>query len=113
MPAITCSPQNLIKTKACLNCLSEKELKYIIVYAMRTSAGLTMRQVKEGAACYQTLSKKQMLVALTAMIVNQLTPTLSVNDLSNSAGCKACDSDKAAEADLLYLWCSYFQSTAV
>lgn len=113
MPALTASPSSLISTKACLNCLSEKELKYIIVYAMRTSAGLTMRQVKEGAVCYQKLSKKQMLVALTAMIVNQLAPTLSVNQLSNSSGCKACDSDKAAEADLLFLFATYFQSTAV
>src|ERR1035437_8424467 len=55
-------------TGACLMCLSEKELKAIIVHAMRTKAGLTMAQTNINAACYHCLSKKQMLVALTGMI---------------------------------------------
>jgi lactam utilization protein B len=113
MPTLTASPSSLISTKACLNCLSEKELKAIMVYAMRTSAGLTMAQVKNGAACYQILSKKQMLVALTAMIVNQLVPTLSVNDLSNATGCKNCGADSWNDAHLLFLFANYFQATAV
>lgn len=113
MPTLTASPSSLISTKACLNCLSEKELKAIMVYAMRTSAGLTMAQVKNGSACYRTLSDKQKLVALTAMIVNQLVPTLSVNNLSNATGCKQCGAESAVDADLLYLFATYFQATAV
>ena len=113
MPTLTASPSSLIATKACLNCLSEKELKTLIVYAMRTSAGLTGPQVKAAAACYRNLSKKQMLVALTAMIVNQLVPTLAVNDLTNAAKCKACDNDTAVHADILYLFANYFQAAAV
>jgi lactam utilization protein B len=110
MPALTCTPANLESTKACLRCLSEKELKAIIAYAFRTSAGLTVAQVKNNSACYRCMSKKDMLVALTAMIVNQLVPRLSVNDLSNATACKACGSDKEYEAAMLYLFCNYFQS---
>ena len=113
MPALTCSPAALESTKACLRCLSEKELKAILAYALRTSAGLTVAQVTANSACYRCMSKKDMLVAFTAMVANQLVPTLSVNELSNATACKSCGSDKQFEAALVYLFCNYFQSTAV
>jgi hypothetical protein len=113
MPALTCSPSALKNAKPCLNCLSEKQLKAFIVYAMRTSAGLTLAEVNTASAGYRSLSRKDMLVALTAMITNQLVPSLSVNDLAAATPCKTCGSDKQIESAMLYLFCNYFQSTAV
>src|ERR1035437_2773956 len=100
-------------TGACLMCLSEKELKAIIVHAMRTKAGLTMAQTNINAACYHCLSKKQMLVALTGMITTQLVPGVSVTALRAAVKCNACGSDKAIEAQMLYLFANYFTTTAV
>lgn len=113
MPALTASPSALKNAKPCLNCLSEKQLKAIMVYAMRTSAGLSLAQTNINSAGYRDLSRKDMLVALTAMITNQLVPTLSVNDLTAATPCKTCGSDKQIEAALVYLFANYFQSTAV
>ena|ERR1039457_1183664 len=113
MPALTCSPSALKNANPCLNCLSEKELKAIIVYALRTSSGLTMEQTNINAAGYKSLSRKDMLVAFTAMITNQLVPGVSVSDLRKDVRCNGCGSDKAIEAALTYLFCAYFQATAV
>lgn len=113
MPALTASPSALKNAKTCLNCLSQKELKAVIVYAMRTSAGLTLPQVVDGANCYMCLSKKDMLVALAAMITNQLTPTLTGRELGSLVPCKTCASEKQLDSMLLFLFANYFQTTAV
>jgi hypothetical protein len=113
MPALTASPSALVSAKSCLNCLSEKELKAVLVYCMRTSAGLTLPQVVSGSACYACMSKKQMLVALTAMVANQLTPTLTGRNLGSLVPCKTCASDKQIDSMLLFLFANFFQSTAI
>lgn len=113
MPALTATPSALKNAKPCLNCLSEKRLKAIMVYAMRTSAGLTLAQVNTRSACYRGLSRKDKLVALTAMIANQLVPSLTANQLATVVPCKTCGSDSQLEADLLFLFANYFQSTAL
>ena len=110
MPAITCSPSVLKNAVPCLNCFSQKELKAIIVYAFGTTAGLTRRQIEINAKTYRDMSKKDMLVALTEMIANQLVPTLSAGQLRAAIRCNGCASDKALEAEMLYLFCAYFQS---
>lgn len=103
----------LISAQPCLACLSEKELKAIISYAMMTSAGLTLAQVNVASAGYRSLSGKQMLVALTTLITNQLVPGVSVTDLRAAVRCAACGSEKQIESALLYLFATYFQTTAV
>ena len=100
-------------TGACLMCLSERELKAIIVHAMRIKSGLTSPQVLVASAYYRSLSKKQMLVSLTGMITNQLVPGVSVTDLRAAVRCNACGSDKALEAEMLFLFSNYFQTTAI
>jgi hypothetical protein len=113
MPVLTATPSALKNAKACLNCVSEKRLKAIIVYSMRTYSGLTLAQLVANSACYMCLSKKDMLVALTAMIANQLVPGMTGRDLDALVPCKICDSDKQLEAMMLYLFANYFQQTAV
>ena len=98
---------------ACLMCLSEKELKAIIAYAMRTSAGLTLPQLLVASAYDKSLSKKQMLAILTGLITAQLVPGVSVTDLRKAVRCNACGSEKAIEAQMLYLFANYFTTTAV
>ena len=109
MPAFVPLISNVLNANPCLSCLSEKELKAIISYAMRTSAGLTLPQLNIASAGYRSLSKKQMLVALTEMITNRLVPGVSVSDLRKAVRCSSCGSDKAVESALLFLFQTYFQ----
>lgn len=113
MPALTATPSALKNQMACLNCVSEKRLKAIIVYTMRTSAGLTLPQLVANSSCFMCMSKKDMLVALTAMIVNQLTPGMTGRDLAALVPCKICDSEKQLDSMMLFLFANYFQTTAV
>ena len=112
MPAPT-PASGLLNAKPCLMCLSEKELKAIIVHAMRTVAGLTLAQTNLNASCYGCLSKKQMLAILTELITNQLVPGVSVHDLLKEVRCSACGSEKQIEAAMLYLFSNYFQAIPV
>lgn len=113
MPILTATPSALKNAKSCLNCVSEKRLKAIMVYVMRNSAGLSLSDLTANSACYMCMSKKDMLVALTAMIANQLLPGVTGRDLAALVPCKICDSDKQLEAMMLYLFANYFQTTAV
>lgn len=112
MPVLTANPASLIAVKSCLNCMSDKQLKAVIVYVMRTSAGIDLPTLITGSSCYKCMSNHQRLVALTAMIANQLAPTLSVNDLRSGTPCKRCAaSDSELESDMLFLFANYFQAT--
>ena len=60
------------------------------------------------------MSDKQMLVALAAMILNQLVPTANLATIRAGSACGSqCASEKAHNAELLYLFCNYFQNVAV
>lgn len=116
MATIACSPSNLKKQMTCLDCLSDKKVKAILVHVMKDApgVGLTLPQVLTGSACYrEQLSKRDMLRALAVMIINQLSPGTSVNTLVNSSKCLACGPDKQIDGALIYLFCNYFQTTAV
>jgi hypothetical protein len=104
---------SVFSAKPCLACLSEKELKAVIAWAMRHAAGVNLAQTNAASAIYRTLSKKQMLAALASMITDQLAPGVSVTDLKAAARCSVCDSDKAIEAAMLYLFQTYYQTTAI
>jgi hypothetical protein len=106
-------PGELIAANPCLDCLSEHELKAIIAYALRFSTGLTLAQVVARSACYRCLSRKQMLVAFTAMITNQLVPGMTASQLRAAVKCTVCGSDKHLEADILYLFTNFYQTTAI
>ena len=111
--AAAAAASGLLTAQPCFTCLSEKELKAIIVYAMRTSAKMTLATLLVNSACYRCLSKKQMLAALTVMITHQFVPNMSASDLRKAVRCSACGSEKHVEADLLYLFQNFFQSTAI
>ena len=113
MPALTATPSGLKNARPCLNCVSEKRLKAIIVYVMRNSVGLSLPDLTAKSACFMCMSRKDMLEALTAMIANQLLPGVTGRNLAALVPCKICDSDKQLEAMMLYLFATYFQSTAV
>ena len=104
-------PSTLLKANACLACMSDKELKAIIAYAMRKAVGLTLAQVNTASAGYRTLSKSQMLVAMAAMITTRLVPGMTATQLKAAARCSTCDSDKAIEAAFVYLFANYYQAT--
>ena len=109
MPQIPTDPASL-KNGALLS-LSEKELKAIIGMAMRKSTGLTLSQVNKAAANLRPFSKKEMLVAMTLMITNQLLPGQTVTQLRAAARCSVCESDARLEIAILWLFANYYQTT--
>ncbi len=114
MPTLTCSPANLIATQSSLQSLAPNQLLAIIVYCMRLTSGLTAAQLRANSVAYASLSKHEKLVALTAMIMNQLQPSLSLNTIINATPCSSqCGSETLLQGEALYLFCNYFQNVAV
>jgi hypothetical protein len=107
------NPQPASLKNGALLSLSEKELKAIIGMALRKSTGLTLDQVNAAAAPLRTFSQKEMLVALTLMIANQLLPGMTVPQLRAAVRCSVCESDKRLEVAILWLFANYYQTTAI
>lgn len=112
MAAITATPVSLIKAYSCLECLSEHELYGLIVHILRTSASTveTGPQLIANSACFvRQMSKKDMLVAITAMLIAQFSPTSTPSQLRTAARCIGCEPDKALQGKILYLLANYYQ----
>ena len=113
MPTLTANPSALKSAYSGLNAQSEKEIKAIIVTAMKEAAGLTTATLNQNAACFACMAKKDMLVALAAMILNQQNSAKSVTQWRASAKCLSCAPDKTIEAAFVYLFAANFQATAL
>jgi hypothetical protein len=113
MPTLTANPAALKSAYSGLYALSEKEIKAIIVTAMRDAAGLTTSALNENAACFACMAKKDMLIAITAMILNQQNSSKSVTQWRADAKCLSCAPDKTLEAAFVYLFAANFQATAL
>jgi hypothetical protein len=113
MAALTATPAALKAAYPALYALSEKEIKAIIVNAMNMTAGLDLPIMLANSASYKTLAKKDMLVAMAAMIINQQLPTRTIAQWRDSSRCLACAPDKTIEAAFVYLFANYFQAKAL
>ena len=107
--AVTCTPADLLDTYPCLACLSESQLKAILVIALADNAGETVAEVLENSACYSCLSKKQMLQAVVAILGDTyLTRDTTVEQLRARIKCLLCAPPDKVDAALVYLLCDYF-----
>lgn len=119
MPAIasiTATPVGLKTAYPCLYCLSDKEILAIIVHAMRVSATTveTFTQLMKNSACFAAqMGKKDMLVAVAAMVANELVNGQTVQQLRTAVPCAPCATEKQLQGAFVYLMAKYYQGSAV
>lgn len=107
--AVTCTPSSLIGTNPCLNCLSDKLLWAIIMYAFATQNNRTTAESLANSACYNCLGdQKQFLVSLVTIFADEFLAGVSVDDIIDNIKCLDCTSEKQIKSALLYEICSYF-----
>lgn len=112
MSAITATPVALKDAYPCLYCLSDKEIYGIILHLLRISATTveTGPQLITNSACFvRQMGKKDMLVALTAMLIAQFSPGSTPSQLKTASKCTACEPDKAIQGKIMYLLAKYYQ----
>jgi hypothetical protein len=99
----------------CFYAMSDRELKAIILHAMGTGAGLTLAQIMSQSACYATqlASRKDKLVYMAAMIANQLESGKTASQLNAQLKCTCNVPESTIEAAIVWLFCNYYQQTAV
>lgn len=107
--AVTCTPSSLIGTNPCLNCLSEKELWAIIMYAFATANDQTVAEAFSNSACYNCLGdQKHFLVSLVTIFADEFLTGVSVPDIIEAVKCTECAPEKQIKSALLYEICTYF-----
>lgn len=106
--AISCTPSSLLDTYPCLACLSESELKAVIVVALAEQLRLTTDEILENSACFKCLSKKQMLQAATAIIGNEYLSDMTVSAIREKIKCLLCANPDAVNAALTYGLCRLY-----
>lgn len=115
MPVIDCTtPKDNLKVIPCLACLSESELKKLMIVIMSdlmgnyTLPGDTAALLKD-AACYTCMSKKQLLqIAVTVwatIAYSNREGTLTVEEMRNKIKCLLCANPAQVDAALAQLTC--------
>lgn len=102
---ITCTPSELLNTYPCLACLSETELKAVIVVALAANNSKTVAETLSESACFKCLSDKQKLQAATAVIANEYLSSYTVPEIRELIKCLLCGPADALDAALTYLLC--------
>lgn len=95
------TPKTLIGTNPCLDCLSEKELKAILLYIFAYLNSHTITEALTDSACFRCLSKKQRLHSLVAILADKFLEEVDVPTIITSIKCLECSSDDQIEAALL------------
>ena len=108
MAIASCTPSTLLDTFKCLKCLSATELKAVIVIALAENLGLTVAEVLENSACFNCLSKKQLLQSTTAVAADSfLSRYASVDEIREAIKCLLCAPSGKLDAALTYEICAY------
>lgn len=105
---MTCTPASLIDTNPCLNCISEKELMAVLMYAFAHANDHTVAEALQNGACLTCLSKKQRLAAWVTIIANELLSDMTVPEIIEAIKCLECASDTQLQASLLAEACAYY-----
>ena len=108
MAIASCTPSVLLNTWKCLKCLSASEMKAVMVLALAEDLGLTVAEVLENSACFNCLSKTQLLQSATAVTADSfLSRYASVDELRTAIKCLLCAPSGKLDAALTYEICAY------
>lgn len=111
--AFTCDPKSLLASSPCLACLSEHEMLAVIVGLMSLAAGKTVAEAMSDSACFNCLSRKQMLHALVTKLGNDLLgERYTVQEVIEQYHCLVCASDQQLLASILQMLCADFTISA-
>lgn len=106
-------PAELLKAKPCLSCLSEHELMAVLVLALaqkNDTYANNLPKLMTDSVCYTCMSKKQLLEAFTAMVVNQALNGKTTSQLVALTKCIRCAKPQQLRAALVYLIGASFQT---
>jgi len=87
---------------ACMGCLSDTDKLSFILEALGTNLGLTNKQMVVASACLQNMSEKDMLTALTMILLNVYAPGQSVATALSKTKCRQCIPRRHLLAAILY-----------
>lgn len=86
----------------CLGCLPDTDKLSFILEALGTNFGLTNKQMVVSSACLQTMPEKDMLTALTLILLNTYAPGQSAADAVSKTKCRECIPRRHLLAAILY-----------
>jgi hypothetical protein len=88
----------------CMGCLSDTNKLSFILEALGTNLGLTNKQMVVASACLQNMSKRDMLTALTMILLNTYAPGQSAATAQSKTKCRNCIPEKHLLAAILYAY---------
>lgn len=109
---LVCTPDGLLKVYPCLSCLSEAELKQVLLMTLAEILGTydlpeDTGQLFEDSACYECLSDKQLLQVIVSMFAQAANwEGQDMDDIRDKIKCMLCANPKQVKAALAYLLCT-------
>lgn len=114
MPCSTdCTSNELVHLYPCTQCLSEHQLKAVIVLAFATFLGEEITDVLDCSACLTCMSKHQMLEAITSVLGEAWLSEfagLTTADVQALIKCLLCATPDQLNAAITYLICVYIKA---
>jgi hypothetical protein len=108
----TCTPSSLLASYPCLDCISEKDMLAVLVGIFAISEGHTIADVMKDSACFNCMSKKQMLQGLTTLLGSEiLGERTSMATVIDTIKCLQCASKQQLLAAILYLLCHSLENS--
>lgn len=109
-PSECSDPSAALKQYPCLQCLSEKELKAVLVLALAEAVSDTVPEILEASKCLTCLSPKQRLQSLVSILGGVYLSGSTVTEIREDIKCLICGSDTMIDSALLYEICKLFTS---
>jgi hypothetical protein len=107
--ALACTKDELVNLNPDLHSLSPTQLQWLLVLGWAERAGFTLpddlTEIIEGAVCLRCLSPKEMLVAETAIVLEDGESGSTGDELMEKVKCLACTDPDLISAGILWLKC--------
>lgn len=111
--ALECTKDELVNLNPDLHSLSPAQLQWLQVLGWAERAGYTLpddvAEILEGAACLRCLSPQEMLVAETAIVLEDGESGTSGDDLIAKVACLPCADNDLIRAAILWLKCQVLE----
>lgn len=91
MAVAACDRDTLIENSSCIDCLSEREKRALLAYALATQADVEMTDELEVAACMQCVPDSRLLSMLVRIELEKAgLEGTSIEDLKEAISCVLC-----------------------
>lgn len=107
--ALSCTKDELVNLNPDLHDFSPTQLQWLLFLGWAERAGFTLpddlTEILEGAACLRCLSPKEMLVAETAIVLEDSESGSTGDELIAKVACLPCAEPDLISAAILWLKC--------